>query len=138
MLQRKEVMDAWKRRKATAYRSPQLQKADAFFAMVNNRTDNCWDDLVAEFRRNYYDSFDEIVPVMMETDNPLIMYNFARHADFNNPKEVEAAKSFIRNCNAEKHQASLQAMASVPSLQQELQNKPNLPDSVRNALQAKA
>jgi len=75
---------------------------------------------------------------MMETDNPLIMNNFARYANFNNPKELEAAKTFIRNCNAEKHQASLQAMASVPGLQQELQNKPNLPDSVRNALQAKA
>lgn len=134
MNQRQEIMEAWNRYSATAYRSPQFQKAQAFFEMMNQRPNICWDDLATEFRRNYYDAFDVIVPVLMSTDNPLIMYNCVRFANLNNPKEVDAAKTFIRSCNAEKHQVSLQALAAVPSLQSELNLKPGLPAPVRSAL----
>jgi hypothetical protein len=134
MNQREEIMQAWNRHSATAYPSPQFKKAQAFFEMLNERPEICWDDLVAEFRRNYYDAFDEIVSVMVDTDNPLIMYNCVRFADLNNPREVDAAKNFIRNCDADKHQVSLQALAAVPGLQSELKKKPQLPAPVRQAL----
>jgi hypothetical protein len=130
-------MQAWNRYSATAYRSPQFQKAQAFFEMMNQRPDICWDDLVTEFRQNYYDAFDVIVPVLMSTDDPLIMNNCVRFANLSNPKELDAAKTFIRNCNAEKHQVSLQALAAVPSLQPDLNSKAGLPTSVRTALSPK-
>jgi hypothetical protein len=138
MNQRAQIMRAWNRRSATAYQSPQLKKAQAFFTMVNERPEVCWEDLVTEFRRNYYDAFDEIVPAVTDTDHSLIVYNCFRFLDFNNPKEVDVAKNFIRNCNPEKHQGTLQALAAVPSLQPELNKKPGLPASVRDALGAKS
>jgi hypothetical protein len=134
MNQRQEIIDAWNRYSKTAYRSPQFQKAQDFFTMMDQRPDICWDDLVTEFRRNYYDAFDVIVPVLMSTDNPLIMHNCARFADLNNPKEVDAAKTFIRNCDADKHQVTLQRLAAVPALRPELSTKPKLPDPVKQAL----
>jgi len=138
MNQRSQVMQAWNRRSATAYQSPQVKKAQAFFTMVNERPEICWEDLATEFRRNYYDAFDEIVPTVMATDHALIVYNCLRVFDFNNPKEADVARNFIRNCNAEKHQVALQALAAVPSLQPELNKKPGLPAPVRNALSAKS
>jgi len=138
MNQRQEIMQAWNRYSATAYRTPQFQKAQGFFTMMDQRPDICWDDLVTEFRRNYYDAFDVIVPVLMSTDNPLVMYNCVRFADLNNPKEADAAKTFIKNCDAQKHQLSLQSLAAVPNLQSELNQKPGLPDPVRAALGQKS
>ena len=137
MMQRKEIMQAWNRRSATAFRSPQFQKAQAFFSMLENRPKVCWDDLVPEFRRNYYDGFDDIVSVMMDTDHPLVVNNCFRYADFNNPKEVEVAKNFIRNCDANKHLVTLQTLAAIPSLQPELNKKSGLPNPVREALGVK-
>jgi len=134
MNQREEILRSWNRYSAAAYRSPQFLKAQAFFNMVNERTDMCWEDLVAEFRRNYYDAFDVIVGVMMDTKDPLIMHNYVRFADLSNPKEASAAKTFIRNCDPDKHQVSLLELAALPDMRAELQKKPLLPESVRAAL----
>jgi hypothetical protein len=135
MNQREEIMRSWRQSSAAAYGSPQFQKAQAFFEMVNQRTDMCWDDLAAEFRRNYYDALDVIVGVTMGTNHPLIVHNYCvRFADLNNPKEANAIKAFIRNCDPVKHQVTLLALAEVPDMRAELLKKPRLPESVRALL----
>jgi hypothetical protein len=134
MNQREEVIRAWKQQSKTAYRSPQFEKARAFFEMVEQRQDICWEDLVNEFRNNYYDSLDQIVSVLIATDDPMVLYNFVRYADMANPKEAEAVRAFIRKCDAERHQISFRTVAQVPDMQPELRKKPQLPDTVREAL----
>jgi len=134
MNQREEVMRAWRAYSQHAYHSPQLEKARAFFEMVEQRQDICWEDLVNEFRSHYSDALDEITSVLINTDDPLVMYNFVRHADQDNPKEAEAVKAFIRRSDAERHQVSLHAAAQVAQFQPELKKKAKLPDTVRQAL----
>ena len=134
MNQREEVLRAWKERSKTAYRSPHFAKAKAFFEFVEQRQDICWDELVSEFRNNYRDAIDEITSVLIDTDDPLIMYNFVRYADPSNPKEAEAVKSFLRKGDAGRHEVSLQAAARVPEMQTELKKRAKLPDSVRETL----
>jgi hypothetical protein len=81
--------------------------------MVAAKADVCWEDLVAEFRRNYYDAFDEIVPALLASDDPFITFNCVRLADLSQPKEVKALQDFIRTCDPEKHQVSLRALAET-------------------------
>lgn len=137
MHQRIAIMEAW--RKATRFRagSPQLNKAQAFFDMLLERSEVCWGpELATEFRRHYYDAFDEIVSALFATDDPLIIYQCLQHADFTKPKEVEAFQQFIRDCDPEKHQVILRELAEtqVPALRNAVKAKKHLPDSVREAL----
>lgn len=134
MNQREEIAKSWNRYSATAYRSPQFLKAQQFFDMVDARTDLCWDDLAAEFRKNYYDAFDPIINVLMATNDPLIMHNAVRLADLSNPQEANAAKTFIRSCDPVKNQVTLATLAATPEMRTELLKKPQLPDSVRASL----
>lgn len=117
--------------------SPGRDKAEAFFEMLNAQRDVCWGgDLVSEFRRNYYDALDEIVSVLFATDDPLIIFQCIRHADLSKPKEREFLREFIRECNPEKHQVSLRALAEKhsPELTAALHEKSGLPESVREVL----
>jgi len=136
MHQRAAIMEAW--RKVTRFRagSPRLEKAQAFFDMLRERPEACWGPaLVTEFRRQYYDAFDEIVSALFATDDPLIIYQCLQHADFSKPKEVEAFQQFIEDCDPEKHQVTLRALAGtqVPELRKAVEAKKHLPDSVREA-----
>lgn len=137
MQQRQEVLEAWKRYSATASPSPQLEKARAFFQLVQDRTDLCWDDLVTQFRSRYSDALDTVSNVLMATNNPLIMYNFTRFANPSDPKEANALKSFIRQSDVDRDQLSLAALAVHPVLQPEILNKAQLPAAVTAALNPK-
>lgn len=151
MLQRTTILDAWEgtpspqaavqeasttgRRRGGAASASQ-QRAQTFMAMVREQEALCWEDLVAEFRQNYYDSFAELIPPLFATDDPLIIHNCIRFADLNQPREVEILKQFIRSCDPEKHQVSLRALAErgQPELTAELKKRKDLPQSVRESI----
>lgn len=134
MNQQQEILQSWNRYSATAVRSPQFLKAQQFFQLISDRPDLCWEALVPEFRKNYYDAFEIIVSVLKDTDDPMIIHNLVRFADLSNPQEANATKTFIQNCNPDKHQVTLMELAAVPDMRTELQKKPVLPDSVRTSL----
>jgi hypothetical protein len=136
MNQRDLVLKIWERRRPLLADTPRKRKAEAFFDLVRQQTEICWEGLADEFRRNYYDAFEEIVPVLLETDDPLIIYNCVRFADLNNPKEVAAAQQLIRASSAEKHQVTLRTLAETQKseLMPALREKRDLPESVRAVL----
>jgi hypothetical protein len=136
MNQRDVILKSWERRRALLANTPSRRKAEAFFELVRQQTEICWEGLADEFRRNYYEAFDEIVPVLLETDDPLILYNCVRFADLNNPKEVAAAQQLIRGASSEKHQVTLRTLAETQKseLLPTLHEKQDLPESVRAAL----
>jgi hypothetical protein len=136
MNQRDLVLKIWERRRPLLADTPRRRKAEAFFDLVRQQTEICWEGLADEFRRNYYEAFDEIVPVLLETDDPLIIYNCVRFADLNNPKEVAAAQQLIRASSGEKHQVTLRTLAETqaPELLPALREKRDLPESVRAAI----
>lgn len=112
------------------------EKAQAFFQMLRERKNICWEELVPEFRANYYEAYDELVSVLFATDDVFVVYNVIRFADFSKPQEVRAHVKFIQECDPVKHQVSLRALAQtkIPELLKALQNKKGLPDSVRELL----
>lgn len=136
MQQRDIILQAWERRRALIADTPGRRKADAFFAMVRTQLDICWQELADEFRRNYYDAFDEIIPVLLATDDPLIIYNCVRFADLKSPKEMAALEHVVRGCDSAKHQVTMRTLAETQAegLLQALREKRDLPQAVRAAL----
>ncbi|HTP07203.1 MAG TPA: hypothetical protein VMP08_03075 [Anaerolineae bacterium] len=136
MDQRIQVLTAIKQYMATRPDSPRKQRAQAFVDLIEQNPDMCWDDLAEEFRNNYYDAFDEIVPALTGLDDPLITYNCVRLADANNIKEVLALKQVAESVDSYKHQVSLRAMAKTRSadLLPVIKGKADLPNSLRVSL----
>lgn len=122
---------------AAQARAPEQRRAAAFAQLVRDREDACWEELVAEFRRNYYDdAFDEVVPALFATDDPLIIYNLVRSLDVSQPKELDALMRFVEECAVEKHQASLRVVAETrrEELLTALRHRTELPQLVQEAL----
>ena len=136
MDQRIEVLKAIKKNMVTSPDSPRKRKAEAFVDLIEQNPDMCWDDLAREFRDNYYDAFDEIVPALTAIDDPLVTYNCVRLADANNVKEVQAMKQVAESVDSYKHQVSLRAMVKTRSdeLLPVIKGKADLPNSLRVSL----
>lgn len=138
MNQREVILAAWQKRKATRAPSPHMQLAEEFFNFMESHPDICWVELSDEFRKKYYEAFDEIVPVLLATDDPLIVHNLVRFADLSNPKEADAAKKLIRNADPDKHEVTMVTLAAEEAMRPAIEKKSELPDSVRAALSANA
>lgn len=136
MDQRIEVLTAIKKFMVTRADSPNKRRAQAFVDLIEQNPDMCWDDLAREFRDNYYDAFDEIVPALTTIDDPLVTYNCVRLADANNVKEVQAMKQVAESVDSYKHQVSLRAMVKTRSdeLLPVIKGKADLPNSLRVSL----
>jgi len=136
MDQRVEVLSAVKQFMATRADSPNKRRAQAFVDLIEQNPDMCWDDLAVEFRNNYYEAFDEIVPALAAIDDPLVTYNCVRLADANNVKEVQAMKQVAESADSYKHQVSLRAMVKTRSeeLLPVIKGKADLPNSLRVSL----
>ena len=138
MKQRELIIETWERRSKHRVPTPQFQRAQEFFEMMKDNPNICWDELVAEFRNNYYDAFDEIVPVLLDTDDPLIVYNCVRFADLDNPKEAMAAKKLVQNTDVDKHEVSMVRLAEIPTMRSALSKRSELPESVRTMMSSVA
>ena len=136
MDQRDEVLNAIKRFLATRSDSPHKRTAQAFVDLIEQNPDMCWDDLAEEFRNNYYDAFDEIVPAITSLDDPLVTYNCVRLANTGNAKEVATLKQMAEKVDSYKHQVTLRAMAQTRSeeLLPVIKGKADLPNSLRVSL----
>jgi hypothetical protein len=134
MNQRDVILAAWQKRKATRTPSPHVQLADEFFSLMESRTDICWEEFSEEFRTRYYDAFDEIVPALLATDDPLIIHNLVRFADLSEPKEAEAAKKLINTADIDKHEVTMARLATDEAMRPAIKNRSQLPESVKAAL----
>ena len=138
MNQREVIRQSWARRKKAAVLSSHFNKADEFFQMIEEQSDLCWEDLANEFRRNYYDAFDLIVPTLLDTDDPLITYNCIRFSDQNQPKEIAALQHIARESDSERHQVTLLTLANTKKkeLTTVLRGRKDLPQAVRLTLRS--
>lgn len=130
MKQKEVILAAWERRSKNHAPTPSFKRAQEFFEMMINNPDICWDELVAEFRNNYYDAFDEIVPVLFDTGDPLIIYNCIRFANLENPKEEKAAKRFVQDSDVDVHQVAMKRLAATPAMHPALKKRSSLPKAV--------
>lgn len=138
MLQRQTVGEVLERLRAERGDTPQFQKAVEFVQTALGRTEICWDDLVVEFRRNYRDVIDEIVAILMATDDPLIIFHTLRVLDPKDPLEAKAINDIVRDLDPVKHEVGMLGLLGEPNLRAAFKKKKNLPESVRAALNPSA
>lgn len=134
MLQRQTVGEVLERVRAKRGDSPQFQRAVEFIQAALGRTEICWDDLVVEFRQHYKDAIDEIVAILMETDDPLIIFHTLRVLDPKDPVEAKAINDIVRDLDPVKHEVGMLGLLGEPNLRAAFKKKKDLPDSVRAAL----
>lgn len=134
MLQRQTVRRALERRRATHGNTPQFKKAEELIEVALASPDDCWDELVGEYRRNYADVRDEIAAILVDTDDALIIYNTLRVLDLNDPQEAEVVRKIVRDVDPNKHEVSMLGLTGEPTLRAALRKKGKLPESVLRAL----
>jgi hypothetical protein len=136
MLERAKILEAWAQRSGATADTNRKRKAESFFDYVRSNPGACYDDLAAEFRRNYYDAFEEIVPVVLAIDDPLLIYHVVQRADLNNPREAAVVESLIGRLDSTRHQVTFRALArsGTPEIRATMLAKPNLAAKVRLAL----
>lgn len=133
MNQRELILAAWQKHKASRAPSKKMQMAEEFFGYVEEHPEFCWIQLSKEFRSNYYEAFDEIVPVLMETDDPFVVHNLVRFADLDEEKEVDAAKDLATNVDPKRHEVTMARLAGNKNekISGAVKKRPQLPDSVK-------
>ena len=137
MVQRSIVWRAWL---ASCRRSGQdihNQKVCQFFERMAAHPEDCWEALEPEMRSNYYDAVEGIVRVLIQTDDPLVIYNCFRAGDFSNPREAAIARKFIAECDPERHQCTLQFLSGIKELEPAFFSR-QFPDSVKAMLNGPA
>jgi hypothetical protein len=134
MIQRSIVWRAWLARCRDSGQELQYQRVRQFFDQMAAHPDHCWDALEPEMRSSYYDALEEIVAVLVRTDDPLVIYNCFRAGDFGNPREAALARKFIAECDPERHQCTLQFLSDIKELQSAFLSR-QFPESVKAILQ---
>lgn len=136
MLERGKILQAWKLRSRNYADTHRKRLAQSFFDYMRNNPGACYDDLEQEFRRNYYEAIDEILPAVLDIDDPLVTYHVIKRADLNNAKEASAVQNLIQQVDGVKHQVTLRELArsGTDDVRATLRAKPDLPPKVILAL----
>lgn len=123
MIQRSIVWRAWLQSRNDRFASPKNDRLRQFFEEMEAHPGDCWDALVPTLRSGYEDVLEEIVTVLIRTDDPLIIYNCFSFADFKNPRELEIIHKFILNCDPERHRCTLEFLSRFKAFESELRHR---------------
>lgn len=129
MLQKKTI---WKAFKEAGVLDSTNENTQKLVKHIKLDKDHCWRDFSDDFRKNFYDCFDEIVPPLLEIDDPLIRLALVKYLDPSKPKEKEALARIAKSVNPEIDEVSVKYLArsNEASVTKELKRK-LLPDKLK-------
>lgn len=112
-------------------------RLQAFLKYIDDNSLECWDECVKEFRDNYYDLFDELIPPLMKTRDKLLHLILIRNMDLSKPKEVKLLKGFIKQAEPIEDEPELLAIAKLrhEGLTAQLYKQKKVTDDLRRMLQ---
>jgi hypothetical protein len=122
----------WKEFKRAGVMDSQDEKVQGFLQYLKGCPENCWEQIIPEFKEKYYDCFDTIVPVLAQMNDSLIQLVLARHADASKPKERDLLVKMAKEVDAEKNPVLLKRIAGlkISSVTNELKKR-TLPDNLK-------
>lgn len=94
MYLRDQVKSLW--RAAGLYDRPDA-RLQSFLAAIDQFPLECWDDFATRFRQNYYDLFDQLIPPLVHSNDPLLQVLLIRQSDLRQPKELAIAVALARS-----------------------------------------
>lgn len=136
MYQRGKILQAFEKNGLTRSRKDKVKQ---FLQYLADNPTVCWKDVAQEFNSNYQDIQDDIIPIILDTNDSLIISNLLKYLDLKNSKQVENVKTYIQNTNAYQQPRLFMHMAKhyCSVLGEELNHKANLPDSIRTVVNIK-
>lgn len=111
-------------------------KLRAFLKYVDHHPEQCLDEYEKEFRENYYDLFDDLIPPLFDTDDKLLRILLINRIDVKKRKERNLLKEFVKTANAIEDERELIAIAKRQhkGLAEELLKRREISNKVRRAV----
>lgn len=104
MLLRDLVRQTWADKGVYAVTDARLQE---FLTYVDEHELDCWEELVAEFRKSYYDLFELVVPPLMAVDDTPLRLALIHSLDVRRRQESSLLRTFVGSADPEKHAVEL-------------------------------
>jgi hypothetical protein len=110
----------------------------AFLARLDEQPNLSWEEGVQEFRAHHYDTFGDIVPPLMASDDKLLHLALIRSADPKQRKELNLLKTFVQEANPAQDEPELSAILDLnhPGLADEIRRRTDLTSGLRSRVQA--
>lgn len=115
---------------------PRKERVTAFCRFLEENREICWEDAAKAFRAEYYDAFDDVVSLLLNTHDALIISNVLRQIDPKNKKEVERIRELVRTADPFRDEATLQVVTTryFQVVSHVLPHDKVLPDSLRKTI----
>jgi hypothetical protein len=113
MFDRMNVLDQLEAQAAPAGDPAKAARLREFVQKVKADPNLCWPDLATEFRKNYYDLTDMVVPIVLRMEAPMVNYQIIQSLDLSKPNEAKIVADFVQTCDAEKNQLTLTMLTSA-------------------------
>lgn len=131
MYQREKILRAFE--KAGLNKSRKV-KVKQFLQYLDDNPQVCWKDAAKEFQDKYLDISNEVVPIILNTNDPLIISNLLKHFDLGDGRNLQNVKTYIQSANAYRQPRLFSHMAKYYSeaLGEEINSKIGVPESIRS------
>ncbi len=101
----------WKKLKIEGILDSDNPRLQAFVTFLRDNPKLCWKDLVPVFRKDFYDCFDLLAPVLMKIKDPVIQASMVTLADPNKPKERKLLEKIAQEVDPERDQVTFKLLA---------------------------
>lgn len=130
MYQRTKILEAFATAGLTKSRKTKVKQ---FLQYLSDNPKVCWKDAASDFHNNYSDIFDDVVPVILSTNDPLIISNLLKYLNLKKDKEVKSVKAYIKKSDAFQQSRLFMHIAKyyVAELGDDLLQKNKLPKKIR-------
>ncbi|MCZ6673540.1 MAG: hypothetical protein O7C75_11460 [Verrucomicrobia bacterium] len=135
MLQRKRV---WKILKKAGVLDSDDSRIKEFVQFFHENPEKCWEEIVPQFRKKFYDCFDAVVPPLLEVDDTLIRTLFINYADLKKPKERALLGKIAEQIDPSQDPVSIKRLAKLNSTAiNKVLSRRSLPDELQKYLKKK-
>jgi len=136
MYQRTKIVQAFKE---AGLEKSKNKKMPVFVRYISENPKICWPDAAKEFREKYFDLYDDVVKVILRTEDALIISNLLKYIDLTKEKEAGPVKKFLRDADAFQNEAVFMDMIEnyYANVADSIHSKAMLPRSVLSELSFK-
>ncbi len=128
----------WKKLKTEGILDSDNPRLQAFVTFLRDNPKLCWKDLVPVFRKDFYDCFDLLAPVLMKIKDPVIQASMVTLADPKKPKERKLLEKIAQEVDPKRDQVTfkLLALTKDKKVKEALKGK-TLPEHLKTHLKEK-
>ena len=101
----------WKKLKSEGIIDSDNPRVQEFVTFLRENPDLCWKDLVPAFRKDFYDCFDAITPVLTKIKDPMVQASIVTLADPKKPKERKLLEEMAKEVDPEQDQVTAKLLA---------------------------